>query len=623
MSFLALVAASQCLAATTPNVVFIFTDDQDLRHDSLHYMPILQKELVAKGTSFTNHFATLAQCCPSRSSLFRGQAGHNTNITNVQAPGGNYDKWVASGQDKNYLPHWLVDAGYNAECMSFSLLRYIGKFLNGYNIANYATKPKGWTHVDATTDPYTYSYNNVVMSADGETPVAYHGYHQTDVLRAKALDRIKYLHGESKPFYLTIAPVTPHLPAVPLERHSQLFLDKKAPRPANFNPADEIQRNTVSWVADVPLMTESQINATDELFRKRIQGLQGVDEIIEDVVALLGDLGILDNTFIVYSSDNGYHLGNHRLPHGKTLPFVEDTNLPFIVRGPGVPANKTSELPSAHLDLAPTFLEIAGVAKKNWPTFFDGRSLLTNWKNPNAAQPAQCGATANVDTPEILNVEFWGDSGSEAPVQDPRNTYKSLRIVSAIGSDGATVSSYLYSRWCTNETELYDTVADPYEIHNLSLNPDAATTRLLSRLNALLLATKSCAEVTCRNPWRLLQPEPEKRAIVANGTLTISCLGDALKPQYDDFFASIPNVAFQECKEVQLIANERPYWPADLGGGLGLEYRDSPDTFVTHKPNPKKKVEGNAVNQGTQAQRNVTLSEIEEKAKVLTADQLG
>lgn len=194
--------------------------------------------------------------------------------------------------------------------------------------------------------------------------------------------------------------------------------------------------------------------------------------------------------------------------------------------------------------------------------------------------------------------------------------------MSAIGSHGATVS-YLYSRWCTNETELYDTVADPHEINNLSLNPDAATKRLLSRLNALLLATKSCADVTCRNPWRLLQPEPERRAIVANGKLTISCLGDALKPEYDHFFASIPNVAFQECKEVQLIDNERPYWPANLGGGLGLDHRDAPDTYVTHKPNPEKKVPANAKHQGTLAQRNVTLAEIEEKAIVLTAEQLG
>ncbi|KAJ3562792.1 hypothetical protein NPX13_g8434 [Xylaria arbuscula] len=475
------------------------------------------------------------------------------------------------------------------------------------------------TQQNMETDPHTYEYNNVVMSSDGETPVAYHGYHQTDVLRAKA---IKRLSNKPKPFYLTIAPATPHVPAVPLKRHSQMFLDKKAPRPANFNPVDKVQANAVSWVADAPRMDSNAVEDTDDLFRRRIQGLQGVDEIIEDVVALLGDLDILDNTYIIYSSDNGYHLGNHRLPRGKTLPFVEDTNLPFIVRGPGVPANKISQLPSAHLDLAPTFLDIAGVAQKDWPPFLDGRSLLKNWKNPHAAQPAQCGASATVDAPEIINVEFWGHSGDEAPIKDDRNTYKSLRVVSATSSDGAAVS-YLYTRWCTNQTELYDTVADPYEIHNLALNPDAATTRLLSRLNALLLATKSCAEATCRNPWRLLQPEPEKRALVADGKLTISCLGDALKPKYDDFFASIPNVAFQECEPVQLVANERPYWPDNLGGGLGLDYRDSPDTFVTHKPNPKKRVKGNSVGQGTQAQRNVKLAEIEKTAKKLTAEQLG
>ncbi|KAI1330225.1 arylsulfatase [Xylariaceae sp. FL0255] len=614
LSLSALAAATHCLAKQ-PNVVFIFTDDQDLHAGSLNYMPILQNELAAKGTTFTNHFATLAQCCPSRSSLFRGQAGHNTNITNVQAPGGNYDKWVASAQDEDYLPHWLVSAGYNAE--------YLGKFLNGYNIANYATAPKGWTHVDVTTDPYTYSYNNVVMSANGQTPISYHGFHQTDVLRTKALDRIKYLNNQSAPFYITIAPTTPHLPAVPLERHMQLFLDQDAPRPANFNPDNQTQANAVSWIADVPLMTEKEINATDDLFRRRIQGLQGVDEIIEDVVSLLGNLSILDNTYIVYSTDNGYHLGNHRLPHGKTLAFREDSNIPFIVRGPGIPANKTSDLPSAHLDLAPTFLEIAGVAQKDWPVFLDGRSLLANWKSPNAAPPAQCGATATDDAPEIINVEFWGNSGSEAPISDPRNSYKSLRIVSATGSNGSTVS-YLYTRWCTNQTELYDTIADPYEINNLSLDPNATTKKLLSRLNALLMATKSCAEITCRNPWRLLQPEAERRELVAEaGTLTISCLGDALNAEYDDFFASIPDVAFQECLQAQVIDNERPYWPSGLGGGLGLDYRDSPDTFVTHTPNPKEKVPGNAVQQGTAAQRYVTLAEIEAKAVVLTADQLG
>lgn len=99
-----------------PNIIFIFTDDQDLHLGSMDHMPILQKELMAKGTEFTNHYATVALCCPSRASLLRGQAAHNTNITDVTSPGGNYQKFVVAKENEDYLPHWLVGAGYNAEC---------------------------------------------------------------------------------------------------------------------------------------------------------------------------------------------------------------------------------------------------------------------------------------------------------------------------------------------------------------------------------------------------------------------------------------------------------------------------------------------------------------------------
>jgi N-acetylglucosamine-6-sulfatase len=141
---LSLVAAQ----AGKPNIVFIFPDDQDLQLGSLDYQPVLQRELMAKGTTFSNHYATVSECCPSRASLFRGQAAHNTNITYVSAPGGNFDKWLVAGENEDYLPHWLVKAGYNAE--------YIGKFMNGYNVVNYATPPAGWTHVDALVDPCEY-----------------------------------------------------------------------------------------------------------------------------------------------------------------------------------------------------------------------------------------------------------------------------------------------------------------------------------------------------------------------------------------------------------------------------------------------------------------------------------
>lgn len=145
-------------ASTRPNIVFIMTDDQDRRLNSLAHMPFLQSELVAKGTEFTNHYTNQALCCPSRSTLLRGQTvrkyhpfnllryGNNdltlrqyqldqcisawvctSRMTSVETPSriqeliqsikrGSYNKWVLSGQDNNYLPHWLNAAGYRTEC---------------------------------------------------------------------------------------------------------------------------------------------------------------------------------------------------------------------------------------------------------------------------------------------------------------------------------------------------------------------------------------------------------------------------------------------------------------------------------------------------------------------------
>lgn len=162
---------------------------------------------------------------------------------------------------------------------------------------------------------------------------------------------------------------------------------------------------------------------------------------------------MLIRSIVIFTTDNGYHIGNHRAVGGKALPFAEDTNLPFVVRGPNVPAGKTSKLPGAHLDLAPTFLQIAGVANHKLPVFLDGRSLLDQWHEPE--QVWDRAGTGNAK--EILNVEFWGGCHFEAPpfTSWPNNSYKTLRIV---GED----ESWLFSKWCTGDMELYDTsVLDP------------------------------------------------------------------------------------------------------------------------------------------------------------------
>lgn len=121
------------------------------------------------------------------------------------------------------------------------------------------------------------------------------------------------------------------------------------------------------------------------------------------------------------------------------------------MRGPNVPTNKSSSLPGAHIDLASTFLDIACVDQSEWPVYLDGKSLLGDWHNPTAA--------SNDSSPRnILNVEFWGESGVEAPGVHGsiNNSYKTLRVL-------GESQSWLYSKWCTGDSELYDTkVRTPY-----------------------------------------------------------------------------------------------------------------------------------------------------------------
>lgn len=152
------------------------------------------------------------------------------------------------------------------------------------------------------------------------------------------------------------------------------------------------------------------------------------------------------------------------MAQGKTTPFVEDTNLPFVVRGPGVPEGAESNLVGSHLDLAPTFLDIARLDKKEWPSFLDGRSLFRQWKDPLMEYP-EAGQGNNY---EVLNVEFWG--GGRVAVGgfvqgSPAGTYKTIRIA----GDGF---GYLYSVWCggPDEVELYDTIVSSVTLFFLPLH---------------------------------------------------------------------------------------------------------------------------------------------------------
>ncbi|KAF2720298.1 arylsulfatase [Polychaeton citri CBS 116435] len=561
----AIYAATQATAAAQhplsngkqPNIVFILTDDQDLHMDSLSYMPNLNKHVTSKGTFFHRHFCTVALCCPSRASMWAGKAAHNTNVTDLNPPYGGYPKFVDGGFNDNYLPIWLQEAGYNTY--------YIGKFLNGQRVTNY-DKPfaKGWTGSEFLLDPFTYEYLNATFQRNHDPPVSYEGQYLTDVLANKSYGFLDDAIESDKPFLLTIAPIAPHsnvhiydkyidgnysgtsaqqAPPVPAERHKHLFNEVVVPRTPHFNP---IEPNGVAWISQLPHQNQTNVDYNDDWYRNRLRALQAVDEMIDEVVRRLEHAGIIDDTYIVFSTDNGYHVGQHRLQPGKQCAYEEDINIPFIVRGPGVSKRAESDIVTSHTDIAPTFLSLANADLRE--DYLDGSVIPLH-------QHRQLDHYSTRH--EHVNIEMWGiimSEGKYEMVLHHNHTYKAIRII----GQGYNL---LYTVWCSGEHELYDLSNDPYEMDNLytdDTTPSRPTTAvpgkepisvdlLISRLDTLLIVLKTCVARSCTHPWEVIHPDGK-----------VHTLRDALNPRYDKFYAAQSMVYWTKCEEGYIAESEGP-----------------------------------------------------------------
>lgn len=405
------------------NVVFILSDDQDAVMDSVAYMPLLQKYIGQEGTTYTNHFTTTAVCCPSRVSLWTGKQPHNTNVTDVNPPYGGYPKFVSQGLNSNYLPVWLQAAGYNTY--------YTGKLFNAHTIANYDSPyPAGWTSTDFLLDPGTYSYLSPIYQHDHDSPVHHQNEHTSDLITAKAQALLAQALAAAaadangtKPFFLGVAPVAPHsdvnpnrhagLPRmtepVPAARHAHLFPDVTIPRTPNFNPPEDAPSGA-NWVRQLPVHNASSVAYLDHYYRQRLRALQAVDELVEVLVKQLDEAGVLADTYVIYSSDNGFHLGQHRLPPGKECGYEEDIRVPLLVRGPGVRPGAVEDAVTTHIDLAPTILQMVGLEAR---PDFDGvaipllsRADMAQEAEEEEEEEARQGVAATRH--EHVAVEYWG-----------------------------------------------------------------------------------------------------------------------------------------------------------------------------------------------------------------------
>ncbi|KAJ5133053.1 hypothetical protein N7448_007211 [Penicillium atrosanguineum] len=536
-------------ARSKPNILFVITDDQDLELDSVAYTPLIQKHLRDKGTFFRNHFVTTALCCPSRVSLWTGRQAHNTNVTDVKPPYGGYPKFVDRGFNDNFLPVWLQEAGYDTY--------YTGKLFNAHTIDNYdSPHVNGYNGSDFLLDPYTYAYLNSTYQRNHDPPVSYEGQHTTDVITKKALGFLDdALEGE-RPFFVTIAPIAPHSNVdpsaietgeitmgapIPLERHQHLFEDVKVPRTKHFNPDEP---SGVSWVRDLPQQNKTVVDYNDYFYRSRLRALQGVDELVDNLVKRLEESDKLDNTYIIYTSDNGFHIGQHRLPPGKTCGYEEDIRVPLFIRGPGIPEGHVQDSVTTHIDLAPTIFDLAGIPPRS---DFDGTAIPLTLDFDGLRH-------------EHVTVEFWGKAvmegsfsaiGPGGSAMIPNNTYKSLRLL------GEGYNLY-YSVWCNNEHELYDLSTDPYQLYNLyphGAQTDDGEPRILGRSRQQAGRAPPRVEVLPRGG-----PASNLRSF-----------RDALDKHYDAFYRAQPRVSFDWCAAGHIVEAEGPQVPLTTRYGISWD----------------------------------------------------
>jgi arylsulfatase A-like enzyme len=529
-------ASSSAFPPESPSFVVIQTDDETL--DQLYSvfnaggveiptMPNTLSLIAGRGITFNRYYVSYPLCCPSRVSLMTGRYAHNSNVRGNVQPNGGYTGFKARGAFTHNIATWLQGAGYRTI--------HIGKFLNGYGDEPYDTGtdvPPGWsawhTVLNADTHHYFYGYTlNDNGSLDGpfgdpgnwETREYgerdYFGcptttiedkpcYYETDVLSRIAYEELSGTSPE-QPFYLQLDYTAPHgdfrRPAgpEPAPRHYTLFDGAPYPhsREQGFNEGNV--NDKPRFIREAPYLSLNDIHTYRVYYQKALASLRAIDDGVKTVLDTLGSLHRLRNTYVIFTSDNGFFYGEHRLTGGKFLAYEPATHLPLLIRGPGItPGTSTGEL-AANIDIAPTILELAGVTPDK---SVDGSSLVPFFRDPSLRTRRPILFESFVETNDV-------EANGEPTAQSTR--VRELARPSSAGADahasiiappkdyeGIRLGPYKYIEWPDGEKELYDITKDPFELNNIVR--DANYFPIRAYLHAELVRLEACVGRTCREP---------------------------------------------------------------------------------------------------------------------------
>jgi arylsulfatase A-like enzyme len=453
-------ASPSALSPARPNIVFILTDDQDA---SVENMPRLRSLVAEQGLAFDHHFVSNPLCAPSRATLLTGLHAHTHGVLANRAPNGGFERFRDNGLEASTVATWLRAAGY---CTGI-----VGKYMNRYPGdapgSDRAYVPPGWDLFAAFFAPDLTSgrYYDYFVNLNGDVtfyPERAADY-ITDQLTRVTLGALDALPAsDAPPFFLHVTPNAPHSPPEPAPRHKGIFAGLQAPRTGAFNEAD--MSDKPPYYRNLPLMDQRTLDRLDALYAARQETLQAVDELVEALVRRLEERGQLANTYIFFSSDNGFMLGQHRFPNGKDTPYDESIRVPLVVRGPGVPRGAVRADLISNVDLPVTFAELGGAAP---PATVEGRSFA-------ALLREGAGAFARS---EVL-LEHWGDDADSVP------SYAGLRT-----------REYTYVEYETGDVEFYNLRDDPGQEENLADKVDPA---LLATLARRLQVLRACRGAACR-----------------------------------------------------------------------------------------------------------------------------
>jgi len=501
-------------APAKPNIIMITTDDQTVR--DMAVMPQTQGLVGAPGATFTNAFATYPLCCPSRATFLTGQYAHNHNVLGNTAPDGGY----ALLNDNQTVPVWMQSAGYHTV--------HIGKMPNGYGESDKTYVPPGWRaplgeFYGFVPDPPS-AYYGFKLNENGIVKQFEATDYQTDVYAQKANQAIddNLAMRPDTPLFMMLQFFAPHDPAAPAARHDGLF--STVPLPAagkSFNEKDVGDKPF--WLRQTRRMGRGLIAKVTNRYRSRLESLLAVDEAVQSIVNNLFAKGILDNTYIVFTSDNGFMQGQHRLHQGKFVAYDESSKVPLLIRGPGIPAGTVSSELVSNVDLVPTLVE-AGQAAAG--ITMDGRSLLPyardgalRTKRPILLETGKAIALAD---PSSASAAGGKGKRSKVYVKNSdldRTAQLSGRVIKPPKYRAIRTGRYLLIKSSDGGRELYDLPSDPEQVDSVykDFRYQPVVKYLLKKLAKLTPCIGSRCNAEIQKPPKLLKerkrktPKPSKK----------------------------------------------------------------------------------------------------------------